>query len=259
MSYQTVCCIKGCEEPVEALGLCVAHYRRNRQYGSPVALTYHAGLSRGLPAEARFFQRVRKTDACWIWLGGRDVDGYGVFRGAVGDVVFKRAHRFSYAYHTGDLTPGMHVLHSCDNPCCVNPAHLSAGTNADNMRDKAQKGRSRVRKGQDAPQAILTDEQVLAIRRDPRPHTELAVEFGVTAQTIRDVKNLRSWMHLDAEVIKSVRIGNRGEKSYAAKITAEDVREIRSSNLTGRELAQRYGVSPQSITDIRKFRSWKHL
>jgi len=210
------------------------------------------------PAD-RFFQRVRKTDGCWIWLGGRDKDGYGMFRGTVSGITYKKAHRFSYAYHNGDVTPGMHVMHSCDNPCCVNPAHLSVGTNADNMRDKASKGRSRVLKGEQAHTAILTEEQVLAIRRDPRPHTEIAVDYGVTAQTIRDVKTRRSWAHLDGEIVKSIRVGNRGEKSYAAKITAADVREIRTSSLSGKELAQRYGVSPQSITDIRKFRSWKHV
>lgn len=127
------------------------------------------------------------------------------------------------------------------------------------MRDKMTKGRGRAPRGKETRTAILTDEQVLAIRKDRRSHTELAFEFGVTTQTIRDVKNLRSWAHLDTEVVKSERIGNRGEKSYAAKITAADVLEIRASNLSGRELAQRYGITPQSVTDIRKFRSWKHV
>jgi hypothetical protein len=75
---------------------------------------------------------------CWLWLGGQDSDGYGQLK-----VSRKRlaAHRVSYGAFVGD--PGeLHVLHRCDTPLCINPSHLFLGTNADNQRDKALKGRT---------------------------------------------------------------------------------------------------------------------
>lgn len=254
-----VCCIKECEKPVEALGLCVNHWRLNRKYGSPVATQAHSGQFRGLSAKDRFEKQVKKTVGCWTWIGGRDQDGYGIFKGAVAGVLFKRAHRYSYALHTGDLLIGRQALHSCDNPSCVNPEHLSSGTNADNMKDKAVKGRSKVPVGERHGQSILTDEQASLILIDPRTYTAIAAEYNVAASTIGSLKQRHSWGHLKGEVVKHTRVGKRGEMSYAAKVTADDVLAIRASSESGKVLALRYGISPQSVTDIRKFRSWKHI
>jgi len=254
-----ICCIKECENPVSALGLCVNHWRLNRKYGSPVALKSHSGQFRGLSAEDRFERQVKKTDGCWTWIGGRDKNGYGIFKGEVAGVLFKRAHRFSYAFHTGDLLVGRQALHSCDNPSCVNPAHLSSGTNADNMKDKADKGRAKAPFGAANSHAVLTEEQAQNILSDPRPYAAIAADYNVAASTIGSLKQRHSWGHLQGEVVKHTRIGNRGEKSYAAKVTAQDVLAIRASNESGKVLAERYGLSPQSVSDIRKFRSWKHI
>lgn len=254
-----VCCIKECENPVEALGLCVNHWRLNRKYGSPVATQSHSGLFRGLSAKDRFEKQVKKTVGCWTWIGGRDQDGYGIFKGEVAGVLFKRAHRYSYALHTGDLLIGRQALHSCDTPSCVNPAHLSSGTAEDNMRDKAAKGRSRVPTGASHGQAILTEAQAQSILADPRPYTTIAADYNVAASTIGSLKQRHSWGHLSGEVVRHRRVGKQGEKSYAAKVTAQDVLAIRASSESGKELAVRFGISPQSITDIRKFRSWKHV
>lgn len=244
---------------MSALGLCVNHWRRNRLYGSPLAVKNHAGQYQGMSAEDRFNTRVRKTEGCWEWVGGKDKNGYGVFKGEVAGVLFNRAHRYSYALHTGDLLIDRQALHSCDNPSCVNPAHLSSGTNADNMRDKSLKGRSRVLKGESCGRAVLTEVQAISILNDPRPYSQIAAENNITVSTVGDIKRRNSWKHLALPVVRSQRIGNRGEKSYAAKVTALDVLAIRASSESGRELAVKYGISPQSITDIRKLRSWKHV
>lgn len=258
MNY-TICCIKECENSVLALGLCNKHWQRNRKFGSPVATQSHSGLFRGLLAPERFEKQVQKSDGCWLWTGGKDKDGYGIFRGEVGGVLFKKAHRYSYALHTGDLLVGMQALHSCDNPSCVNPAHLSSGTNADNMRDKVTKGRHRAPAGENHYRAILTEEQAAAVLIDPRPNTVIAAEYNVTAATVRDIKSRFSWRHLEGEAVKHERVGKPGESCYAAKLTEQDVLDIRASTDTGKSLALKYGVSPQSITDIRKRRSWKHI
>jgi len=191
-----ICCIKECNLPVVALGLCNKHWRRNKKFGSPVAVSRHSGSFRGLSAEERFAKSVVKTDGCWIWKASRDKNGYGIFRGELAGVLFTRAHRFSYALHTGDLLVGMQALHTCDNPCCVNPDHLFSGTIADNMRDKVQKGRSRAPVGEQNGHAILTERQVRRILKDPRPYAEIASEYNVAASTIGSIKQRYSWKHI---------------------------------------------------------------
>lgn len=88
-----------------------------------------------------FWKRVDKRgDAeCWPWTGSRKPRGYG-------HIHFKRrdhnAHRVAYELHHGKPPPAhMEVMHTCDNPPCVNPAHLRLGTHTDNMRDAKAKGR----------------------------------------------------------------------------------------------------------------------
>src|SRR5688572_17981350 len=197
------CCIKGCEKEVEALGLCVNHWRLNRKYGSPVAYKTHAGLMRGLTPEQRFWKQTKKGDGCWLWAAGLDKDGYGAFRGELGGVVYKKAHRFSYALHTGEVIGSKHICHTCDNPRCVNPAHLFAGTNADNMADKKRKGRSHVPFGVSNHKAILSDDQVKTILSDARPYAQIAADYGVAASTIGSLKQRISWRHVEGEAVKA--------------------------------------------------------
>ena len=217
-----VCCIKGCDRPVEALGLCVNHWRRNRKYGSPVALKNHSGMYVGKPAKERFLMRVKKTETCWVWIGGRDIDGYGSFRGKVRGLEYKKAHRFSYALHEADVPRYKHVLHRCDNPWCVNPDHLFLGTNADNMADKMAKGRFRVPRGAASHWAVLTEEQVRAIAIDARPYAAIAADYEVSPQTVGDIKNRRSWRHIDVSPVKGRMVGpNRGTRFVRQPLAAE--------------------------------------
>ena len=86
----------------------------------------------------RFWSKVAKGENCWIWQASVDRGGYGTF-GFDGRV--QKAHRVAYQLVIGPIPVGLHILHSCDNPRCVNPAHLRAGSRSENMRDKVARGR----------------------------------------------------------------------------------------------------------------------
>jgi hypothetical protein len=85
----------------------------------------------------RFWNKVEKTDDCWNWQGGKDRDGYGHIRV---EGKLWQAHRYSTLLDGRDPI-GKVVMHRCDNPSCVNPNHLSLGTQADNVYDMVAKRR----------------------------------------------------------------------------------------------------------------------
>lgn len=137
--------------------------------------------------KARFWAKVDKRgpDECWPWTGAKSNGGYGnvaIRQRATG------AHRVAWAIANGD--PGeAHVLHTCDNPPCVNPAHLFLGTSADNALDKARKGRTRGNPLGRKPK--LTDEQIRKIRTDQRECAVVATEYGVCKDTIYGIRQGR--------------------------------------------------------------------
>jgi hypothetical protein len=149
-----------------------------------------------------FWSRVDRTDGCWEWRGWHTKAGYGQFRFNPSDRQAIYAHRFSFELHYRPLESGEEVMHTCDNPPCVNPAHLRAGSHAQNMADMARKGRGVVpqpRPGELHHAAKLTDAQVYEIRarcaagEDQRA---IARDYGVRNTTISMIHNRHTWKHL---------------------------------------------------------------
>lgn len=152
------------------------------------------------PAEERFWGKVQKTEDlwdCWEWRGGKTKHGYGVFwlkkRQPIG------AHRFVYALTRGSVPDGLFVLHDCDNPSCVNPCHLSVGTQADNIADCQSKGRFRPLSGGSKdrnPRARLTQVQVDTIRHclaNGETQTRVALRYGISQGHVSSIAVGRRW------------------------------------------------------------------
>lgn len=189
-----VCAVETCTRPVVAKGYCDPHHKRWIRGDDPNDPTIYE-----LTLEERFWGRVDKgrPDACWMWTGGTDKNGYGrISQGGKQ----RRAHRISYQIHHGAIPRGMFVCHSCDTPGCVNPAHLWLGTPADNTADRDQKGRHWGPRGDTHPTAKLTEAHVRAIRRLYRTgkytQAELGEQFGVTNTTVQLLVNRKTWGHV---------------------------------------------------------------
>ena len=131
--------------------------------------------------------------SCWLWRGAGS-DGYGHVK--VGSTM-EGAHRVAYRLFVQPIPRGAHVLHACDERRCVNPAHLHVGTHADNMREKAERGRAVAQRGAANPRALLTRAQVVEVRRLYRPRavsiTVLAERFGVARSSIHRIIHGRSY------------------------------------------------------------------
>jgi hypothetical protein len=189
------CKHEGCTKEVNAIGLCFTHYMQARRAG----LTNVGNRARGT-TEERFWRFVdKKTDAeCWNWTGNL-VAGYGrISIGAKKDGA-TGSHRFSWELHNKQSIPsGMVVMHSCDNPLCVNPNHLSVGTYKDNTQDMIAKGRKVVVApvGDKNGKSILTEDIVRAIRASSLAHAELGRQFNVSPNCIRGVRIGRTWSHV---------------------------------------------------------------
>lgn len=124
------CSIDGCRRKHKARGWCAQHYWRWQHYGSPKE---DISFERQVTAKERFWQHVDtgSPNACWIWTGARNRDGYGHFY-VSGKLV--AVHRFSFELHKGPIPEGMEIDHLCRTHPCVNPLHLDAVSHQTNNR-----------------------------------------------------------------------------------------------------------------------------
>lgn len=131
---------------------------------------------------------INEHTGCWEWQRPTGSWGYGLMMYKAKQ---KRAHRVSWIVHNGDIPDGMLVCHKCDNPKCVNPEHLFLGTNADNMKDAAKKGRF--------THAKLTPSCVQIIRmllKKKVPQKNIAKLFNITVGPVSSISMGRNWKHV---------------------------------------------------------------
>lgn len=166
--------------------------------------------------ECRFeFYSANRGDACWEWSGPKNTQGYGVLFLNVNKDNGRRkvvpAHRFSYTKFKGEIPEGMCLMHSCDNPGCVNPSHLSAGTWAQNNADRSTKGRSgkktyseaeRLRysemfRGSGSWTAKLTEDQAREIKYcTSMGCMKLAKIYNISTSVVKSIRSGKSWKHV---------------------------------------------------------------
>lgn len=148
----------------------------------------------------RFWKLVDKADCCWKWKSSLNNKGYGqfgcVYRGKWRTVL---AHRYSWELNRGPISKGGLILHRCDNPSCVNPAHLFIGTQAENLADMVQKGRAYkggATRGEQNGNHKIRACDAIQIRDAPGTLHEVALQFGISPSQILRIRQLKSWAHV---------------------------------------------------------------
>lgn len=207
-----------------------------------------------VPVQERFWQYVERGEGCWRWTGNVNNMGYGM----IYDAARRRkilAHRVSWEIHYGEIPERRVLLHQCDHPWCVNPAHLALGTQADNMQDMAKKFRGNRSVFVDA-KSILN---VIELAKDGCGVDSLAERFGVSVSTIYNILRGRTHGHVGDAEVKRARDGLVVDilpDDVARKhvLLDEEVQYIRTSMASGAhsaaELAKIFCVSPMTVYNV---------
>lgn len=186
---ETTCAVAGCDISSYCKGFCEPHYRRFKKYGDP--LGRNPGRVYG---DYNDEQRLLTygwditNDGCWEIKSSRTIHGYGRVRNSSNKQEI--TSRMAYRVWVGPIPDGMLVLHSCDNPPCINPEHLRIGTHFENSMDRSYRGRTGSR---------LSREDVIEIRRrldNGETLVELGADYGVHFATISAIKTGITWKWL---------------------------------------------------------------
>lgn len=160
-------------------------------------------MRKSLDIEDRLLSHVLVDEnGCWNWTGSKNKQGYGsigIGSRRTGERKTVKTHRLSYSLFVGNIPEGYDICHKCDNPSCINPAHLFAGTVRDNMADMDSKGRRGYSYSEDHPSAKLTEEDVFTarkLRRNGYSYYRLAKMYGVNRETMRQAVLGATWKHL---------------------------------------------------------------
>jgi len=210
--------------------------------------------------------------SCWVWTGKRKAEAhdYGMVHDCNRVQRQIRAHRYSWELHNGPLDRSLKILHLCDNPPCVNPAHLRPGTQRENVADMDAKGR-RVAAGSPGernPRARFTDADVLNIRQayaNGFTQTELMEIFETGQASISNIVNGRIWKHVGGPITRQKQPDVTrlvGVNNHNSKLNPDKVRYIRKAHSEGAtvaSLAREFGVNESPVWRIIRGAAWRHV
>ena len=226
-------------------------------------------VGKRLPTQDRFAAKFQRhaDDECWPWTAGTNGAGYGmIWSPEFGRKIL--AHRYSYMIYSGPLGADELVLHSCDNPACVNPAHLRAGSYKANVADMDSRGRrnSNTPKGEANCNARMTADAVVRLRQRyvaGDPLSDLVRDFGCSENALADYTTGRSWKHVlginGCPTLADLKAEGARRRRNNAKVTDKDAADIRAalaSGETGRSVAARYGIHFATVSDIKLGKIW---
>ena len=192
------CSMEECDRPVKGKGYCNLHYKRVWRYGSPFITKHNFGI--GKTPEERFWSRVDKTSGlgptgeCWEWQG-KITHHFGYGKVTINGNT-EMVHRAAWILSKG-IYPRLFILHSCDNPRCVNPAHLREGTKKDNSQDAIKRNRMPI--GAQRPNAILNDakaHRIKVLRGQGVKLKQIAVLLDIAEHLVVGVIYGKSWRHV---------------------------------------------------------------
>lgn len=217
-------------------------------------------------AEMRFERNYEVDDEteCWEWQGAKRLE-YGAI-GYKGRTI--GAHRLSYILHNGEIPEGAYICHKCHNRSCVNPDHIYAGDHQDNVQDAIENGDYWSPSGVDAYHSKFTDAEVRKIREeyaDGETVSTLTDKYDSSMGTISRIVTGKTYPDAGGptDVDTHDRMARRGSDANSAKLTADEVREIRrmyaERDLTMAEVGEEFGVSSTTVCDIVNRKIWQHV
>lgn len=163
-----------------------------------------------------------------------------------------RISRWSYThYYNKEIEKGMHILHNCDNPKCINPLHLREGTDQDNANDRVERNRQAHVKGEEHGNSFLTEGQVIEILKSDKSRKELSNIYNIHIDTVASIKTGRLWGYLNPEIKRDV---------VKKRLNKEDVVYIRKNkDINVKQLAEMFNVDSSNIRKILNYETWKEV